>query len=419
MKNHKIITTMHDQLRAQFPSLQGQPHGKRLAFLDSAASALKPQVVLNSLSQTLAGPYANIHRGLYYNSATTTAAYEAARAQIGALFGLAPEASAQQLIFTRNTTEALNLVAHSFAKPRLKPGGAIVLSELEHHANIVPWQMVAAATGAEIRVIPLAADRTSLDLSNLEALLRGATVLALTHRSNVLGVRPPLEKIIPLAKQHGVAVVLDGSQAAVHGPVNLPDLAALGVDFWCLTGHKLYGPTGIGVLWGRPELLAEMPPYQGGGDMIETVRLPTGTTFAAPPARFEAGTPAIAEAIALGAAAQWLHGLGWAAIQAHEHALAQQLSEILTALPFLENYSPSGTGIAAFNVRGAHPADVATLLDQQGVAVRSGHHCAMPLMAALGLPQGCLRASVGLYTSHEDLLQLQESLIKAQRLLVG
>lgn len=410
---------MHDHLRAQFPSLQGQPHGQRLAFLDSAASALKPQAVLQSLQQTLAGPYANIHRGLYHNSATTTAAYEAARTQIGQLFGLKPEASAQQLIFTRNTTEAINLVAHSFAKPKLQPGSAIVLTELEHHANIVPWQLVAAATGAEIRVIPLAADRQSLDLSNLEALLQGATLLALSHMSNVLGTRPPLADIVPLAKHHGVAVLVDGSQAAVHGPVNLPKLAGLGVDFWCMTGHKLYGPTGVGVLWGRAELLNAMPPYQGGGDMIETVRLPNGTNFAAPPARFEAGTPAIAEAIALGAAAVWLETLGWEAIQGHEHSMATQLSRTLADLPFVEVYSPANTGIAAFNVRGAHPGDVATLLDQQGVAVRSGHHCAMPLMAALGLPQGCLRASVGIYTTTADLIQLQTALQKAHRLLVG
>ncbi len=412
---------MNANLRAQFPSLNPasnpQPHGVRLAFLDSAASALKPQAVIDAHSRVLSGPYANIHRGLYHNSATTTAAYEAARAQVAFFLGL-PVGGENSLVFTRNTTEAINLVAHSFAKPRLKPGGAIVLTELEHHANIVPWQMVAAATGAVIRVIPLAADRHSLDLSNAEALLRGATVLALTHMSNVLGVRPPLTHLVPLAKRLGVAVLLDGSQAAVHGPINLTELAKLGVDFWCMTGHKLYGPTGVGLLWGRPELLATMPPYQGGGDMIEQVKLPTGTTFAAPPARFEAGTPAIAEAIALGAAAGWVQQHGWAAIQAHEQAMAVQLSAALADLGFIEVYSPPHTGIAAFNVRGAHPADVATLLDQQGVAVRSGHHCAMPLMSALGLPQGCLRASIGIYTTAADLTQLAQALIKAQRLLV-
>jgi cysteine desulfurase/selenocysteine lyase len=403
-------------VREQFPSLQQRPHGQRLAFLDSAASALKPQAVIDAHTAVLAGPYANIHRGLYHNSAATTAAYEAARVQIGAFFGL-PHGAESQLILTRNTTEAINLVAHSFAKPKLKKGGAIVLSELEHHANIVPWQLIASEVGAEIRIIPRAVDRQSLDLSNLDALLQGATLLALTHMSNVLGTRPPLEQIVPLAKSQGVAVMLDGSQAAVHGRVNLPDLASLGVDFWCMTGHKLYGPTGVGVLWGRPELLAEMPPYQGGGDMIEEVKLPYGTTFAAPPARFEAGTPAIAEAIALGAACDYVVGLGWDTIQAHEQAMAQQLFTTLAELDFVECFSPANTGIAAFNLRGAHPADVATLLDQQGVAVRSGHHCAMPLMQALNLRQGCLRASVGVYTCTEDLAQLREGLLKAKKLL--
>jgi cysteine desulfurase/selenocysteine lyase len=407
-------------VREQFPSLQqhpyGHPDGRRLAFLDSAASALKPQAVIDAHTAVLAGPYANIHRGLYHNSAATTAAYEAARAKIAGFFGL-PHSAENQLIFTRNTTEAINLVAHSFAKPRLRKGGAIVLSELEHHANIVPWQLVAAELGAEIRVIPLATDKQGLDLSNLENLLQGATLLALSHMSNVLGVRPPLEQIVPLAKKYGVAVVLDGSQAAVHGPVNLPEMARLGVDFWCMTGHKLYGPTGVGVLWGRPELLAAMPPYQGGGDMIDEVKLPYGTTFATPPARFEAGTPAIAEGIALGAACDWLAGLGWEKVQAHEQHIAAKLSTTLAELDFVDVYSPANTGIAAFNIKGAHPADVATLLDQHGVAVRSGHHCAMPLMQTLGLPQGCLRASVGVYTNAEDLQQLQEALLKAKKLL--
>ncbi len=412
---------MTPDLRAQFPSLRLRPNHQRLAFLDTAASALKPQTVIDAHSAVLAGPYANIHRGLYHNSAATTAAYEAARAQLGAFFGL-PAGAERSLIFTRNTTEAINLVAHSWAKipavaARLKQGSAIVISALEHHANIVPWQMLAAATGAEIRVIPLAADRQSLDLSNLESLFQGAAILALSQMSNVLGVRPPLEEIVPMAKQLGVTVVMDGSQAAVHGAINLPELAALGVDFWACTGHKLYGPTGVGVLWGRPELLEAMPPYQGGGDMIDEVKLPHGTTFAAPPARFEAGTPAIAEGIALGAAVQWMQGLGWGNIQAHEEAMAALLTNTLAELDFIEIYSPPHTGITAFNITSAHPADVATLLDQQGVAVRSGHHCAMPLMKCLDLPNGCLRASVGVYTCAEDLAQLREGLIKAKKLL--
>lgn len=401
---------------AAFPSLALRPNGQRLAFLDTAASALKPTAVLENLHATLAGPYANIHRGLYHNSAITTAAYEAARTTIGTFFGLDVQGS-QSLIFTRNTTEGMNLVAQSFARPRLQKGDAIVLSALEHHANIVPWQMVAEACGAEMRVIPLAADKQSLDLSTLDALLQGAKVLAITQYSNVLGVKPPLDVLCAAAKRAGAAVVVDGTQAAVHGPIDVLALAAIGIDFWVCTGHKLYGPTGVGVLWGQPELLAEMPPYQGGGDMIDHVRLPYGTTFAAPPARFEAGTPAIAEAIGLAAACDWMSGIGWDAIQAHEHAMSAALRAGLEALPFIELYSPAHSGVQAFNVTGAHPSDVATLLDQTGVAVRSGHHCAMPLMEILGLKQGCVRASVGIYTTLADIEQLCSGLQKAQKLL--
>lgn len=403
-------------IAAAFPSLAGRPNGQRLAFLDSAASALKPNVVLEAMEGVMAGPYANIHRGLYHNSAVTTAAYEAARAALGAFFGL-DKTGSQNLIFTRNTTESLNLVAQSYARPSLKNGDAMVLSALEHHANIVPWQMVAEACGAEIRVIPLAADKQSLDLSNLDALLQGAKVLAITQYSNVLGVQPPLAVLCAAAKRAGVTVVVDGTQAAVHGPIDLPALAAMGVDFWACTGHKIYGPTGIGLLWGRAELLAAMPPFQGGGDMIEHVRLPYGTTFAAPPARFEAGTPAIAEAIGLAAACDWVTRVGWDAIQAHERAMAKALHGVLESLPYVECYSPAESLVQAFNVRGAHPADVATLLDQHGVAVRSGHHCAMPLMALLALPQGCVRASIGIYTTPTDIEQLAGGLQKVQAML--
>lgn len=403
-------------IAAAFPSLTGRPNGQRLAFLDTAASALKCTAVLEAMQGVMAGPYANIHRGLYHNSATTTAAYEAARETIGAFFGL-DYVGCQSLFFTRNTTESLNLVAQSFARPRLQRGDVIVLSALEHHANIVPWQMVAEATGAEIRVIPLSADKQSLDLSTLEVLLQGAKVLAVTQYSNVLGVQPPLEELCAAAKKAGAAVVVDGTQAAVHGPIDLAALAAMGVDFWACTGHKLYGPTGVGLLWGRSELLANMPPYQGGGDMIERVRLPYGTTFTAPPARFEAGTPAIAEAIGLAAACEWMTRIGWDAIQSHEQAMAKALRVVLESLPFVEYYSPAASLVQAFNVRGAHPSDIATLLDQHGIAVRSGHHCAMPLMEVLGLPQGCVRASVGIYTTLADIEQLATGLQKAKALL--
>lgn len=394
-----------------FPALNERPHGQRLAFLDSAASAQKPQSVLDALHHTYAGPYANIHRGLYFNSAASTAAFETARTQLASFLG----ADAQGLIFTRNATEAVNLVAQTWGATHLSASSVVVISELEHHANIVPWQLLQARLGFTIRVWPVEPDGT-LSLATLPALLNGAQLLAITQTSNVNGYAPPLATIIPMATAAGCTVLVDGSQGAVHAPQNL---SALGADFYVGTGHKLYGPTGIGWLWGRPAMLNTLPPYQGGGDMIDTVRLPLGTTFAQAPARFEAGTPAIAEAIGLGAATQFMQSLGWPAIQAHEAALAQQLSTALAQLPFISTHGPPNTGIVPFSVAGCHPSDVAMLLDQQGVAVRSGHHCAMPLMAALGLPHGCLRASVGLYNTLEDVTQLVTALHTTHRMLTA
>lgn len=390
---------------AHFPALQSKPHGQRLAFLDSAASAQKPRQVIDVLTQTLIGPYANIHRGLYQNSALTTQAYEDARTSLAQFLGASPEG----LIFTRNSTEAINLVAQTWGRTNLTASSVVVLSEIEHHANIVPWQILQTEIGFTIRVIPAA----HLTTESIQPYLVGATLLALTQMSNVTGLRPPLSTIIPLAKLHGAHVLIDGSQAAVHSPQNL---ALLGADFYALTGHKLYGPTGIGLLWVRPQLLSEMPPYQGGGDMIDQVSLPTGTTFAQGVARFEAGTPAIAEAIALAEAARFVTRLGWPAITKLEHELARHLTNALTALPFIKIYSPENTGIVAFNVNGCHPSDVATLLDQQGVAVRSGHHCAMPYMKALGI-ESCLRASLALYTTETDINQLTTALVKAYKML--
>ena len=393
---------------SHFPALSHRVNGNRLAFLDSAASAQKPQVVIDSLTATLSGPYANIHRGLYYNSAETTAAFEAARLTIAEFFGADPTG----LIFTRNATESVNLVAQTWGRKYLKPTDVVVLTEIEHHANLVPWQILQSEIGFSIRVIPL----TDLQNPSKEALTRhlsGAKFLAITQMSNVTGFRPNLATILPLAKSLGLTTFVDGAQGSVHSPQNLN---TLGADFYVATGHKLYGPTGIGLLWGKPELLAPLPPYQGGGDMIDTVTLPTGTTFAPPPARFEAGTPAIAEAIALATALTFMRTIGWDAIQAHEHHLAQLLTQALTALPFLDLYSPENTGIAAFNIKGAHPADVATLLDQQGVAVRSGHHCAMPYMQCLGTT-GTLRASLALYSTEDDIAQLAAALHKAHKML--
>ncbi len=399
----------HLDVTGDFPALALRVHGQRLAFLDSGASAMKPQVVLDALQGVLAGPYANIHRGLYHNSATTTAAFEAARATV-ARFMNAPD---NEIVFTRNATEAVNLVAQTWGRANLQAGDAVVLSALEHHANIVPWQLLAAEKGFEIRVLPLRG--SGLDAADLQPLLADGKVklLALTAKSNVLGTAPVLADFIAPARAAGALVLVDASQLVVHAPV---DVRALGADFVVWTGHKLYGPNGIGVLWGRYGVLAAMPPYQGGGDMIENVSW-RGTTYAAPPARFEAGTPAIAEAIALAAACDYVSGLGWNRIIAHEKAMAALLDDVMR-LPFIESHSPAGTGIAAFNIKGAHPADVATLLDQAGVAVRSGNHCAMPLMADLGLAErGCVRASLGVYTQPEDIVQLASALHKAHKLL--
>lgn len=395
-------------ISSHFPALQHTVNGYRLAFLDSAASAQKPQAVIDSLAQTLTGPYANIHRGLYYNSAETTAAFEAARETIAAFLNADPTG----LIFTRNATESINLVAQTWGRKNLKAADTITLTEIEHHANIVPWQLLQSEIGFTIRVIPLSELRNPTP-EGLTPYLEGAKLLAITQMSNVSGFQPHLPTILPLARKLGLTILLDGSQAAVHHPQNL---TTLDTDFYVATGHKLYGPTGIGILWGSPPLLATLPPYQGGGDMIETVTLPTGTTFAAPPARFEAGTPAIAQAIGLAAAVTFMKSYGWDHIESHESRMATLLTETLSTLPFLDLYSPTNTGIAAFNIQGAHPSDVATLLDQQGVAVRSGHHCAMPYMKSLEI-SGCLRASLAVYSSEADIAQLATALQKAHKLL--
>lgn len=398
-----------DTIAARFPALSRTVYGKRLAYLDSAASAQKPQVVLDAMVEALAGPYANIHRGLYYNSAETTAAFEAARERMARFLN----ADVRGLITVRNATEGVNLIAQTWGRANLKKGDALVLTEVEHHANIVPWQLLQSEIGFEIHVIPLAVLKAAT-ADTIKPYVAGAKLLAITQMSNVSGLKPDLSVILPVAKAAGCVVLVDGSQGVVHGK---QDLATLGADFYVVTGHKLYGPNGIGLLWGRPDLLETMPPYQGGGDMIDKVVLPVGTTYAGVPARFEAGTPAIAELIGLAAAADFVEELGWDVIAAREAALAQRLSVMMAGLDFVDVYSGPDTGIVAFNVQGAHPADVATLLDQQGVAVRNGHHCAMPYMAALGI-ESCLRASLGIYSTDEDIVQLEEALKKARQMLV-
>lgn len=407
----RLVSRMGDVWRQDFQALaRADMGGGRLAFLDSAASAQKPEAVLEALANTLEGPYANIHRGLYKNSAAMTQQFEDARQVVADFLG----APAGGIVFTRNSTEAINLVASSWGAANLKAGDAVLLTELEHHANIVPWQLLRERVGIDIRVATVD-EHGALEIASVERHLADGNVglVALTQMSNVLGVQPDVARVVTLAHAAGAKVLVDGSQGAVHSPQNLKQL---GADFYVCTGHKLYGPTGIGVLASTPELLNSMPPYQGGGDMIESVSFER-TTYAKAPARFEAGTPAFVEAVALAAALEYVQGLGWKDIQKHEGEMATYLDNALDAAMVLRyGMAGRGHGIAAFNVPGCHPHDVATLLDQHSVAVRSGHHCAMPLMAKLGI-DGCLRASIGLYTVKEDIDQLVEGLHKAAKLL--
>jgi cysteine desulfurase/selenocysteine lyase len=400
---------MTNPWKADFPALARPVRGQRLAFLDSGASAQKPQVVLDTMREVLGGAYANIHRGLYYNSALTTAAYEDARGTIARMVNADPNGT----VFTRNATEAINLVAQTWGRQNLTSDSTVLLTELEHHANIVPWQILRDEIGFNIIVAPLDANN-EITVESIKKLLskNKITLCAISQMSNVTGQRLPLSDIIPLLKEHGATVLVDGAQGVVHGPVNVK---TLGSDFYVFSGHKLYGPTGIGVLCALPDLLNGMPPYNGGGDMIETVSFEK-TTYAQSPARFEAGTPAIAEAIGLAAACDYVQNIGWEAIMAHEHELAKQLAETLRGINGLTLYGDPASGIASFNLDGCQASDVATILDQCGVAVRSGHHCAMPLHEKLGV-KASVRASLALYNDSADIEQLAAGLTKAKKLL--
>jgi cysteine desulfurase / selenocysteine lyase len=393
-----------ERIRADFPILEQRVHGKPLVFLDTAASAQKPNQVIDAMSNTMRTQYANVHRGLHWMSERTTEAYESTRDAVARLLN-AP--SRDEIVFVRNSTEAINLVAHSYGS-LMRPGQAVLITELEHHANIVPWQMLRDRQGIELRVAPIT-DSGELDMAAFEALLADGRVglVAVAHMSNVLGTYLPVERIAALAHAAGAKVLFDGSQAIVHRRV---DVQALDADFYVFTGHKLYGPTGIGVLWARPEILEAMPPFMGGGDMINTVTF-EHTTWARVPHKFEAGTPAIIEAIGLKAAIEWVEAIGYDAISAHEaaltnHALAR-LSDV-RGLRVIGQAQDRG-GVVSFTMEGAHAHDVATLLDRNGVAVRAGHHCAEPLMHRLGL-DSTARASFGLYTTQGEIDVLAETL---------
>ena len=397
------------RVREDFPALALKVYGKPLVYLDNAASAQKPYAVLDRMTEAYKSEYANVHRGLHWMSERTTDAYESARDAVAALMN-APDRD--EIVFVRNSTEAINLVAHSFGRNMLKPGQAVLISGMEHHSNIVPWQMLRDAHGTELRVAPIT-DSGELDMAAFEALLQDGRVglVAITHMSNVLGTVTPAERIVHLAHAHGAKVLFDGSQAIVHRAV---DVQALGCDFYAWTGHKLYGPTGIGVLWARRELLEAMPPFLGGGEMISAVTYEK-STWARVPHKFEAGTPAILEGIGLKAAINYVRAIGYDEMAAHEASLTEHALARLGRIEGLRilGQAQDRGGLVAFALDRAHAHDVATLLDRQGIAVRAGQHCAEPLMHRFGL-ESTARASFGIYTTHEEIDALAESLIRVR-----
>ena len=388
--------------RADFPGVEGWH------YLDTAATAQKPRVVIEAMARALGQDYATVHRGVYARSAHMTLAFEAARQRVARFIG-AP--SQNEIMFVRGATEAINLVAHSWGG-LLKAGDRILLSQLEHHSNIVPWQLLRDRMGIEIDVCPLTAEG-EIDLDAAESLLTPRhKLVALAHVSNVLGSVLDAKRAAKLAHNVGAKLLLDGCQAVPHMPVNV---AELGCDFYVFSAHKLYGPTGIGVLWGKAELLEAMPPWQGGGAMIDRVTFDR-TSYAPPPARFEAGTPAIAEAIALHAAIDYVDAIGLDVIHAHEAKLVTAAREAMGQINSIRLFGPTNSaGIISFAVEGVHPHDVGTILDEGGVAIRAGHHCAQPLMAHLGVP-ATARASFGLYSNADDVTALVEGLARVERI---
>ena len=398
-----------ERVRRDFPILSETVRGKKLVFLDSGASAQKPRAVIDTMVRTMETAYANVHRGAYNLSEKATAAYEASRTAVARFLNAADE---REIVFTSSSTAAINLVAHSYGRGVLKAGDGVLISEMEHHANLVPWQMLRDAHGIELRVARIT-DAGELDLTDVEAKLADGVVklVAVTHMSNVLGTVTPAARLATLAHAHGAKLLLDGSQAVVHRRV---DVQAIGCDFYVFTGHKLYGPTGIGVLWARMELLERMPPFLGGGDMIAEVSLER--FLPAPvPARFEAGTPPIIEAIGLHAAIDYVEAIGMEAIEAHERVLVDHATAKLAeveGLTLLGRAQDRG-GVFAFALDNAHAHDLATLLDRTGIAVRSGRHCAEPLHARFNVESTC-RASFGLYTTLGEVDYLAEALSKAR-----
>ena len=396
------------RIRADFPALAMQIYGKPLVYLDNAASAQKPQAVLDRLNHAYTSEYANVHRGLHYLANAATEAYEGAREKVR---GFLNAARPEEIVFTRNATEAINLVAYTFGRERIRPGDEIVLSIMEHHSNIVPWHFLRERQGAVIKWAPVD-DEGNFLLDEFAKLLTDRTkMVAITHMSNALGTVVPVKEVVRLAHARGIPVLVDGAQAAVHLDIDVRDLDC---DFYAITGHKLYGPTGIGALYGKYAHLAAMPPFNGGGEMIQEVSQDR-ITYGEPPYRFEAGTPAIVQAIGLGAAIDYVNSVGKARIRAHEGELikyAHQKLGAINSLRIIGNAKGKGP-VVSFEMKGAHPHDVATVIDRQGVAVRAGTHCVMPLLARYGLTATC-RASFALYNTKGEIDVLAASLLKAQ-----
>ena len=394
-----------DAIRADFPILHQQMNGHDLVFLDTGASAQKPKQVIEAMVSVMQSDYANVHRGVYSLSQRSTDLFEASREKVARFINAPDEDS---VVFTRGATEAINLVAFSYGQ-RLVPGDEILTTEIEHHSNIVPWQMIAERQGAKVVFAPIT-DDGELNMEAVRALITNRTkIVAAAHVSNTMGTVLPIKELARLAHKVGAVMIADGCQAAPHLPVDVQDL---NVDFYAFSSHKVYGPTGIGVLYGRPDILTDMPPYQGGGEMIETVEK-TGSTFKLPPHRFEAGTPAIIEAVGLGAAIDYITSVGIEAAGAHETEVCAHAETLLRSMPEVEilGRPNSKTSVLSFNVKGAHAHDVGTILDQQGVAIRAGQHCAQTVMDRFGL-HATARASFGMYNTLAEAEALARAVSK-------
>ena len=409
-KNEQKIGFDAAGVRAQFPILDQQVNGKPLVYLDSAASAQKPQMVLDTMSSAYSQPYANVHRGLHYLSEASTDAYEAVRGKVAHLIGASSE---KEIVFTSGATMAINLIAHCYGNTHLGEDDEVLISVADHHANIVPWHLLGDRVGSKTVAAPVDADG-SFNMEQFKAHITPRTkIISVPHVSNVLGTVFPIAAIAALAHENGAICVVDGCQGVTHLPVDVTDL---GCDFYVFSGHKLYGPSGIGVCWGRYKIWADLPPFLGGGDMIDDVETDR-STYAEPPLRFEAGTPPIVECIGLGAAVDFVQQIGMANLRDHEMDMLRYGHQRLASVQGLNfiGMAADKSGVSSFTLDAAHPHDISTLIDQDGVAIRAGHHCAQPLMKFYGL-SSTARASVGVYTQESDFDVLAESLEKVNRI---